>query len=231
MYSRVPGRQTVPGAELWAIIKTLTCLARSTVCRVLIHASYVIKGIRDKSRHYSDGLNGDLWTLVYDLLEDVGQNCNFIKVKSHVTTMEQWTHYGMTADAMLYNEGADSAANQAAKIYERNVDQRIADNDQMQETYDIARRLAAIQVECWHHSDTNRMVEGSSFTKLNQTRADHVKRKLAEAISNTTGPNGHDTYDDTDWWSRCRDCFRKAKVNNSKFWIDHPECEQIRKKR
>lgn len=97
MHARIPGGEGVPGEELWAITRTFLCLARSTWCSL-----YVIDGTLARSRHSSDGLNSDRWTVVDDLLVLAGPNCTYIKVESHVATMEHWVfakHQRVTQEA------------------------------------------------------------------------------------------------------------------------------------
>ena len=120
MRCRVPGKQTVPRAELTALIRTLTYIRTVQEWTIYIDAQYVINGAKaDDRSHYLIGSNGDLWQQVYDglgKLHDKGiTDINFIKVKSHVTTQEQWERYNMTEEMYVYNELADEAATVASR--------------------------------------------------------------------------------------------------------------------
>ena len=64
---------------------------------VYIDAAYVLNGLTSKTRHYSQGSNGDLWTRIYQVAST--KHITFIKVKSHVTDGNQWLAYNMTAEA------------------------------------------------------------------------------------------------------------------------------------
>ena len=67
MYCRVPGRQTVPRAELVALIRTLRCMEAARQWHIYIDAQYVINGLLTEDRsYYLLGRNGDQWQLVYD---------------------------------------------------------------------------------------------------------------------------------------------------------------------
>ncbi len=102
-HCKVPGRQTVPRAELTALDRTLKCIRANRTWTIYIDAQYVINGLAaDDRSFYLLGFNGDLWQLVCSktaALKGKGiADINFIKVKSHVNTAEEWIFYGMTAD-------------------------------------------------------------------------------------------------------------------------------------
>ena len=76
--------------------------------KVYIDASYVINGLQAKTKNYSKGNNGDIWTRIFADLDRIG-DVEAIKVKSHVVNNEQWEKYDMTSEALCYNVGADAA--------------------------------------------------------------------------------------------------------------------------
>ena len=155
MYSRVPGRQTVPRAELWAIICTLKTVAIITlqIHIFYIDAQYILNGIASDTNLYRDGLNGDLWTMLYTVLLPIKNWCRFVKVKSHVTTESDWIKYGMTKEAFRCNYIADLVADEAAESFrlDRNVGQRTEDSNEWNETHNIALRIATIESHCWRN--------------------------------------------------------------------------------
>ena len=62
MYCKVPGRQTVPRAELTALIRTLKCIRRIRKWIIFIDAQYVINGTETNDESfYLQGRHGDLW--------------------------------------------------------------------------------------------------------------------------------------------------------------------------
>lgn len=111
-HCKVFGRQTVPRAELTALYRTFRCIRAKRAWTIDIDAQYVINGLAaDDRSFYLLGFNGDLRQLIYDKLAELEGNAiadiNFIKVKSHVITVEEWIFYGMTADMYICNKLAD----------------------------------------------------------------------------------------------------------------------------
>ena len=180
----------MPRAELWAILRTALCLAKGAVCKFYVDASYVLRGIAEKSDFYRSGPNGDLWTQLYEVLENLGQNCTLVKVKSHVTDQDMWTKYQMTPEMLIYNEGVDGVSSQAAASYSRGLDQRQSDVNHMQETYNIARRLAAIcarNAECVTDSIDPVLTSSSQVERLrlsaSSTRPSWPRARAHQIIS------------------------------------------------
>ena len=100
-HCKVPGRQTVPRAELTALDRILKCIRAKRTWHIYIDAQYVINGLAAEDRSfYILGFNGDLWQHIYNKLAELEgkgiADINFIKVTSHVTTVEEWIFYGMT---------------------------------------------------------------------------------------------------------------------------------------
>ena len=60
MYCKVRGRQTVPRAELTAILRTLKCIRKAREWTIYIDVQYVINGLcADNKAYYRQGRNGD----------------------------------------------------------------------------------------------------------------------------------------------------------------------------
>ena len=89
LFSRVPGRQTVPRSELWALLTLMRRMRTQGSYKVYIDASYVINGLQAKTKNYSKGNTGDIWTRIFAELDRIG-DVEAIKVKSHVVDNEQW---------------------------------------------------------------------------------------------------------------------------------------------
>ena len=68
-----------------------------------------------KSRWYSQGSNGDIWTVIFDTIENV--EVISIKVKSHVTTQEQWDKHRVTTEALILNDIAHAVADEASEHF------------------------------------------------------------------------------------------------------------------
>ena len=115
MHCRIPGRQTVPRAELTALLKTIRCIRVARKWSFYIDAQYVINGLTTSDRsYYRLGSNGDLWRSIYNELDRLAgegiADIEFIKVKSHVTSQSEWGDYNMTQEKLIYNELPDEAA-------------------------------------------------------------------------------------------------------------------------
>ena len=170
MHCKVPGRQTVPRAELTALIRTLRCIRTVRRWTIYIDAQYVINGIStDDKSYYLLGRNGDLWQEVFDEIEKLtgegSHDVNFVKVKSHVKTQAVWDQYNMTEEMYVYNELADAAAEIASNKYTKFSTLK-QDSDSKHEVEKIARRIAAIEVSTWKEEADFSKYHGKSFDKL-----------------------------------------------------------------
>ena len=195
MYCKVTGRQTVPRAELTALLKVLRCISVARTWLIYIDAKYVIDGIEAPTRAYRlKGRNGNLWTQIYktvDELEDKGiGDIKLIKVKSHVTCQDDWDKYGMTLDKLLFNELADVAVLVGRRTFANHITIK-EDGAAKYEVQKIARRLAAIEVSMWNDEPDFKKHIGKDFAHLKEQRAKEVKRKVVAAIitpSTSKGP-------------------------------------------
>ena len=62
LVSKVPGNQTVPRPEAWAVSEVLQVDRRKTPLTIVTDATYVIKGFLDYNRcRYMKGSNADIW--------------------------------------------------------------------------------------------------------------------------------------------------------------------------
>ena len=71
MHAAVPGRQTVPRAELWAMHNVLRCMSPQQPYEVFIDDAYIINGLTCTTRHYVAGENGDIWHLAVQVAEQL----------------------------------------------------------------------------------------------------------------------------------------------------------------
>ena len=89
LYATVPGRQTVPRAELHTAVQVLKRAPNHTVLPTLyIDASYVTKGC---ANGWGDkgGTNDDLWKDYWSLRARRGPVANVVKTKAHVVDLEE----------------------------------------------------------------------------------------------------------------------------------------------
>ena len=193
--------------------------------KVYIDASYVINGLAAKSRWYSQGSNGDVWTLIFDAIENV--EVIPIKVKSHVQTQEHWDQYRATAEGLILNEIADAAADEASGYFSMSKHEIMEDCIERMDAMLRAMWLARVQAACWAQ-DTREAKYSTQIHKYIEARVNEAERKIDGAINNTEGGNNHEVYSDGKW-VRCRDCPCKAKPGNVKYWSKTP-CSKLCKK-
>ena len=222
-YSKVPGRQSVPRAELWGLLHVLRRMQTGRSYTVYIDAAYVIRGLGDRSSLYAAGTNGDLWVLVFaelSRLEAVANGgLNFVKVKSHVKSDDEWRKYDMTQRGLILNELADRAVEAGSERFARSMDAIRADADNFHMAQRVAKRIATIEASIWRLNDSSVKYPGKDFKKLQVSQAERIKRKLSVAIQTTSGGEGHSKYVQNGW-TRCRDCTARAKVGNQSYWIN-----------
>ena len=71
MASKVLGRQTVPRAEIWAVLMVLIVWDGTYDLTIITDASYTVRGMEDLARRKnSRGSNRDIWTLIYSQLDE-----------------------------------------------------------------------------------------------------------------------------------------------------------------
>ena len=147
LFAKVPGNQTVPRAELYALLQTIVRMKDDIEYTVYVDASYVLNGLTSRTKHYSQGTNGDLWTRLYEASKT--KQVIYRKVKSHVSNMDQWEIYNMTEEALIYNEMADKVCTLASTANERSFAARGDDGRQYKLASKAAARIAAIEAEIW----------------------------------------------------------------------------------
>ena len=135
----------------------------------------------------------------------------------------------MTSEALCYNVGADAAASGAANFkFARSTDARSQDGRQWWETYQVATRIATIEASIRRTKEVVRYA-GSDFSKLVESRDAAVKRKLDEAISNSTSE--HRIFRCPSGWTRCYDCPCMARPENKEYWRSNPCLKKQKKQR
>ena len=88
LYSRVPGKQTVPRAEAWAIYLVMQVWDGAHDLEIVTDASYTCSGMDLYNRHtHLRGTNRDIWQLIYKELDSTTCNAtghlDITKLKSH----------------------------------------------------------------------------------------------------------------------------------------------------
>ena len=116
-WAPVPGRQTVPRAELWATILFLHAIPRPTSMTLLVDASYVVSGFRNIQDRMK-GSNGDMWTVLFDIVRERQQQggaSSVTKVKAHQDKVAILLKEQVDDRKMLLNALADGAADKGGR--------------------------------------------------------------------------------------------------------------------
>ena len=85
--SKVPGRQTVQRADIWAVLMALMVWGGSYDLEIIMDASYTVDGMQHLARtKNSRGPNRDIWSLIYSEMDKkhVAGLLIIAKVKSYI---------------------------------------------------------------------------------------------------------------------------------------------------
>ncbi len=149
--AEVPGRQTVPRAEVWGATLGLELAPRVGPFNVVLDASYVY-GALSRRAELLRGLNGDLWSIFFGVLDGTGVDLTLSKVRSHVMEKRRGEVRNGSHDPrhILGNELADAAAAAGVALFApsdgaASRKARFAED----RACAVAVRLARIQARIW----------------------------------------------------------------------------------
>ena len=118
--------------------------------RVYIDAQYVPSGLAARSKHYSAGSNGDIWSRIYAILDRrVDGDIRFIKIKPHIDTVEEYIKHKPSTEGLILNELADAAATVATDRYGACALRVNAEKVKLKEAYLISKRIGTIEASIW----------------------------------------------------------------------------------
>ena len=113
----MPGRQTVPRAELNAILEAMRTAPPQRTLRCHPDATYVARALpldaEERRRKHHAGNNGDLWREYDSLLEAKGTELAAERVPAHVSTTELVAGARISLVGFAGNLLADAAAGEA----------------------------------------------------------------------------------------------------------------------
>ena len=116
LYSRVPGRQTVPRSEAWALYLVLQVWDGSYDLTIVTDATYTISGTDMRKRHqHLKGVNGDIWRLILDEIDGKAAAhglLDLVKLKSH----SEAKHL-LCRGTPLWQPGVNDLADAAADLF------------------------------------------------------------------------------------------------------------------
>ncbi len=144
----VPGKQTVPRAELWGGIQVLVRLPSNVEAFLGLDASCVTKGARTRGK-LIQGTNGDLWSILYRLIDTRIAPTNVFKVKSHLdeegptaVTSGRINMLDLTGKSL-----ADAVAEKVGKMLKPDHNIIASANRADISGFLVAKRLAIIQAD------------------------------------------------------------------------------------
>ena len=147
---QVPGKQTVPRAELWEAIQILSKVDGKSNIQIAIDAKDVMRGIAHRG-DLVQGPNGDLWSILFQLIDERSGVTDFIKVKSHledagpsVIKQNRIAFHHMLAKSL-----EDVVAEEAAKrlLPDLNLERKAKWAERV--GVGVAKRLALVQADIW----------------------------------------------------------------------------------
>ncbi len=159
LMGQVPGKQTVPRAEIWALVLAASAAPAGQDFEVGIDASYVTNGC-SRADLVACGLNGDLWCTLFNVVADRGGRVVVKKVESHLA--EKGAAHIITKRPTVGDVTGNAMADQAANLA-RQLDGRDGQDLQWSTAYgrtvNIVKRLAVIQARIWQSRDGAKLYE------------------------------------------------------------------------
>ncbi len=151
LVAEVPGKQTVPRAELWGASLLLSLAPRDGPFEITLDAAYVVNGLGRRIDRFR-GANGDLWAILARMIDARGGATEISKVKSHVLrdAREQVAARAHNWRHILGNELADAAADAGPALFPQEVGAasrraRFVEDKAAR----VAVRLAKIRARIW----------------------------------------------------------------------------------
>ena len=154
MAGQVPGRQTVPRSELWGAIQTLTRADPKLAVRIGIDAAYVTNGAL-KRGNLASGANGDLWCILFSIIDRREGTTELFKIKSHLEDKGPTAiqHSLIKFEDLVGNTMADTVAEAAARRIQPDLSkvQPAKFGDSL--GYSVTKRLGIIQADIWRSKE------------------------------------------------------------------------------
>ena len=151
---QVPGRQTVPRAELWGCIKAVSAADPHLTIHIGIDASYVTRGAYSRGK-LTSVTNGDLWSILFELIDGRPGQVHIYKIKSHLDERGPvvLTEGLVTVHDLLGNSLADVVAEAtAAKTKPDNISIQSATFAEGH-GFNVLKRIAIIQADIWKFNE------------------------------------------------------------------------------
>ncbi len=219
LIATAPGRPTVPRAELWAAILAAREAPENGDIKLYVDAAYVFNGIGDTTKQAAlkAGLNGDLWTLLLDVVQAKSLRLSTSKVKGHAE--KQILRGQVSLRDFLGNVLADAGAGAAA---EAAIDTAVAQHNSLWESraFLIAKRLAVIEASLWQ--DGPRLVPMPEPSRRIQPPTLPVAASILQKSIDNMGHKLHNR----GAFVHCSRCRRHRKAASFRFWST-TTCEPV----
>ncbi len=211
----VPGRQTVPRAELWAACVVAKHANEGSPCVLNSDAAYVVNTAADaaKTSRARRGANGDLWSQLARLHKGRGAPLHIAKVTAHSKPVDVLEGRVDVAN-FLGNHLADAAAGAAAERALHSNERAQLVERWHQRAYLIAKRLAAIESWHWQNSPSELCDPPPPLPPW----APPVLEDVRAEVSNRVTDNGHVLRKEGDKII-CGRCHKKRGPKNHAYWL------------
>ena len=178
IFSKVPGKQTVPRSELWALLTLLQRMKAGKAYKVYIDASYVVNGSAQLRSCSQEGCpsgllettNADLW---YHFHQTVPDTMHLDKVKAHLG-LDAVRNGLITSNSFCGNFIADVLAGAAAELSALPEIERRQADAHLALAYGVCLRLAVLDATAQKLRRTGKVAwtvtNGPSPTSLTSTR-------------------------------------------------------------
>ena len=147
---QVPGRQTVPRAELWGAIQILSRVDEKSNIQIPVDVKYVTSCIAHRG-DLEQGPDGDLWSILFQQIDERSGVTDVINVKSNLEDEgpSAITQNKIGFHRMLANSLADVVAEKAAKrlLPDLNLERKAEKAERI--GIGVAKRLALVQADMW----------------------------------------------------------------------------------
>ena len=147
---QVPGRQTVPRAELWGAFQILSRVDEKSNIQIPIDAKYVTRGITHRG-DLEQVPNGVSWSILFQLIVNRNKS-QMSSMSSHIWKM--WAHQLSRKNKIGFHH---TLANSLADVVSEEVAKRLLPDLNLERKakkaeligIGVAKRLALVQADIW----------------------------------------------------------------------------------
>ncbi len=211
----VPGRQTVPRAELWSAISVGERAPGDAPVQLGADASYVVDTAADVSRlaRAMRSANGDLWSRFDACRKSRTAALDIRKVEAHAPPSEVLSGQ-RSFQEYIGNHIADAAAGAAAEVALDRSDRARVIEIWERRAYLIARRLASIEAWHWEHVPGQRYLPPEPLQPWTPPDQQEVRSDIVGKVGN----RGH-VLRKVEGKIMCLRCHRRRDTRNVQYWM------------